>query len=72
MVDKQLIDEQLERHPELKGLLEEVFNGDSLANEWLNSPIPIFSYQSPINLLQQGHIKYVIDILNRMKRADFS
>lgn len=45
---------------------------EEMANEWLTSSVPALQGLTPIEVLQQGDVESVLDIVNRLKYGDFS
>ncbi|MBM5112590.1 antitoxin Xre/MbcA/ParS toxin-binding domain-containing protein [Vibrio parahaemolyticus] len=72
--EKELIEVKsvLSKFPTLQSEIEDVFRSEEMANEWLTSPVPALQGLTPIEVLQQGDVESVLDIVNRLKYGDFS
>ncbi|EGR2999102.1 antitoxin Xre/MbcA/ParS toxin-binding domain-containing protein [Vibrio parahaemolyticus] len=72
--EKELIEVKsvLSKFPTLKSEIEDVFRSEEMANEWLTSSVPALQGLTPIEVLQQGDVESVLDIVNRLKYGDFS
>ncbi|EHJ9976898.1 DUF2384 domain-containing protein [Vibrio parahaemolyticus] len=72
--EKELIEVKsvLSKFPTLQSEIEDVFRSEEMANEWLTSSVPALQGLTPIEVLQQGDIESVLDIVNRLKYGDFS
>ncbi|HCH1010374.1 TPA: DUF2384 domain-containing protein [Vibrio parahaemolyticus] len=62
----------LSKFPTLQSEIEDVFRSEEMANEWLTSSVPALQGLTPIEVLQQGDVESVLDIVNRLKYGDFS
>ncbi len=62
----------LSKFPTLQSEIEDVFRSEEMANEWLTSSVPALRGFTPIEVLQQGEVESVLDIVNRLKYGDFS
>ncbi len=62
----------LSKFPILQSEIEDVFRSEEMANEWLTSSVPALQGLTPIEVLQQGDVELVLDIVNRLKYGDFS
>ncbi len=62
----------LSKFPTLQSEIEDVFRSEEMANEWLTSSVPALQGFTPIEVLQQGDVESVLDIVNRLKYGDFS
>ncbi|MFW8632251.1 antitoxin Xre/MbcA/ParS toxin-binding domain-containing protein [Vibrio natriegens] len=62
----------LSKFPILQSEIEDVFRSEEMANEWLTSSVPALQGLTPIEVLQQGNVELVSDIVNRLKYGDFS
>ncbi len=62
----------LSKFPILQSEIEDVFRSEEMANEWLTSSVPALQGLTPIEVLQQGEVESVLDIVNRLKYGDFS
>ncbi|HHJ3171718.1 TPA: antitoxin Xre/MbcA/ParS toxin-binding domain-containing protein [Vibrio parahaemolyticus] len=60
------------KFPVLQSEIEDVFRSEEMANEWLTSSVPALQGLTPIEVLQQGNVELVLDIVNRLKYGDFS
>ncbi|EKA7380505.1 DUF2384 domain-containing protein [Vibrio parahaemolyticus] len=60
------------KFPILQSEIEDVFRSEEMANEWLTSSVPALQGLTPIEVLQQGNVELVLDIVNRLKYGDFS
>ncbi|AMG08656.1 DUF2384 domain-containing protein [Vibrio parahaemolyticus] len=72
--EKELIEVKsvLSKFPTLQSEIEDVFRSEEMANEWLTSSVPALQGLTPIEVLQQGDVESVLDIVNRLKYGDFS
>lgn len=55
--------EQLAKVREIRYLLQEVFESEEAAKEWLYSPVPMIRDRTPIDLIRSGRLDRVIEIL---------
>ncbi|EPW6908705.1 antitoxin Xre/MbcA/ParS toxin-binding domain-containing protein [Vibrio parahaemolyticus] len=62
----------LSKFPTLQSEIEDVFRSEEMANEWLTSSVPALQGLTPIEVLRQGDVESVLDIVNRLKYGDFS
>ncbi len=62
----------LSKFPILQSEIEDVFRSEEMANDWLTSSVPALQGLTPIEVLQQGNVELVLDIVNRLKYGDFS
>jgi uncharacterized protein (DUF2384 family) len=61
-----------EKQQELNYLLAQVFISDDAQQEWLHSPVPMFSNQKPIDLIREGKVDRVISVLAGLHSGAFS
>ncbi|RAS59103.1 uncharacterized protein DUF2384 [Vibrio diazotrophicus] len=60
------------KYPALKAELMEVFGSADLGIEWLTSRVPVLSGLTPIEVIQKGSLKLVLDTLNKIKYGEYS
>ncbi len=71
--DRIVVESILSEFPALKSEIDDLFcSEEEIAIEWLTSPVPALNGLTPIEAVQQGDLKWVLDILNRLRYGDFS
>ncbi|WP_179876730.1 MbcA/ParS/Xre antitoxin family protein [Vibrio cholerae] len=58
--------------PILKSEIEDVFGTVTIGSEWLISKIPALGRVTPLEAIQRGDLKLVLDTLNKMKFGEYS
>lgn len=71
LISFEVVQSVLAKYPLLKSEIEDVFCSVSLGSEWLRSNIPVLGGLTPIEVIQNGDLKLVLDTLNKMKYGDF-
>jgi putative toxin-antitoxin system antitoxin component (TIGR02293 family) len=49
----------------------EIFDGEELAHEWMNHPLPILGDQTPLEYAQSGEIEKQREVLTILARLDY-
>ena len=71
MNSKQILNDFLEEHSEVKIILLELFKKPDITLKWLLTRKWQLLDEAPVNKLESDH-ESVIDLLNRIQRGDFS
>ncbi len=61
----------LDNNPLLKSEIEDVFCSVYLGSEWLCSNVPALGGLSPIEAIQNGDLKLVLNTLNKIKYGEY-